>query len=224
MSVGKVWERELLYAWQRHLEEGRSFVYRIRDNTYQKGRRMQSIKTPADLLVLSDHGDLLIECKARKAKSIPFDALAPHQAESLQSFSSINDKHVGVVAVLLYNGQRGKGRVHNGYLVPWWYWNMMDIQASRKSIPMAWLDASDDVVRLSWEKLDGSGKHGWVIPQDWHRILVPPAVESTRRQSSTEDTASVVGRRTKDVNKMIADARKVGMSSGMSGRGKGQQN
>lgn len=155
MSVGKRFEYELLKSLR--AKHPSAFSERQPDRLYRSGASQPS---PPDILFNGSHASYLIECKVVKGMSLPLDRLSPHQHDYLMRYDNISSKHHGFVAVLYYNGQRGKGRVHNAWLVPISYWSEYQSNHPRKSVSIKHLEGELPKHRCLW--VAGA----WELP-DW---------------------------------------------------------
>lgn len=155
MSVGKRFEYTLLKQL-RHDYPG-SYIERNVDRLY--GRGNYSVKSPPDIIANTPCFDALIECKAVKGQSLPFNRLSLHQLHYLEQYHNISDRHLGLIAVLYYNGQRGKGRVHDAWLIPVTYWTQYESRYPRKSIARKHVEVELDDYRCYWSR----GK--WTLPK-----------------------------------------------------------
>lgn len=158
---GKAFERELKDAYQR----AGAAPYRNPDAMYGQAA---SVKSLPDLWVFWSGGSVsLVECKATKAKSIPFNRLATHQADHLAMFDSFGHAYEGAVAVLFYNGERGHSRLARAFYIPIGEWLRLDRESGRRSLT---LDAAAEYgVEYPW--IPGSG---WIVPRE---LVNPPVAE-----------------------------------------------
>ena len=117
MSVGKRFEYDLRAGLRLMYPNG--FVERITDRMV---RGSVSVQSPPDLIAIAAKRALLIECKVVKGKSLPFNRLSDHQLEYLQRFDSISSKHQGAIAVMFYNGLKGKASIRRAWLIPIGEW------------------------------------------------------------------------------------------------------
>lgn len=128
------------------------FHHKFADAMYKPG---MSAESPPDLISVSslDRVARLIECKVVKGKSLPFDRLAEHQRKALTFFPG-----EAYVAILYYNGKRGKERLAKAYLVPIWHWSVIKTTLKRKSLPLSWLEEKGSDWEMEW-----LGKGRWNI-------------------------------------------------------------
>jgi hypothetical protein len=160
-DVGKRFEGELVAALRRE-EESFPFVMRIKDGAGSEGK---TTKNPADIIAAGPVWNFLIEAKAigpangRNPTSMTFRRVKPHQRGALSRFSKIpGGKHVGFVALLFYNGKRGKDRLYRCFLVEGRVWSLVSKRAKRgrmgkprKSMPVQWLlDGTVPCVEIRW--------------------------------------------------------------------------
>ena len=155
MSVGKRYESELAKAFRAKHPE--AFVERQPDKMIGKGK--VSLPSPPDLLVNSRVGNYLIECKVVKGISVPLNRLSIHQHDYLMRYDLISQDHAGFVGLLYYNGQRGKGRVYDSWLVPILYWSNYIHRYPRKSLARKHVEGDLKKYRCTW--VPGVG---WELP------------------------------------------------------------
>lgn len=159
MSVGKRFEYELKKSFE--LEHPYAYIERNVDRMY--GGKY-STTSPPDLLVNASKFNLLVECKAVKGQSLPFNRMSDHQREYLIKYDKISKKHEGMVAVLYYNGQRGSGRKYEAWLVPIKYWISYENSKPRKSLAKKDLESSLKYLKMEWK----SGR--WILPEKYKNI------------------------------------------------------
>jgi hypothetical protein len=167
VSRGKEFEAQLRAALRR--DWPKAWVERFTDA--MTGRGMSSVKSPPDLIAVGvDEHALLIECKATKGKSIPFDRVDGHQLDHLLRFSAatpLTDRRThGCVALLQYNGERGKARLYRAWLLPVDQWAWLGWQLPRKSLPF-------DHPYLHPYEMRWVPGHGWVTTDAIERVLRP---------------------------------------------------
>lgn len=133
MSAGKRFEGQVLRSLRHHLPQ--SWSHRNTDAMTGNGRI--SVQSPPDIITVDSKCNLLIECKAVKGTSLPFNRLADHQKEHLIAFDDTRHDSFGVVAILHYNGLRGKERKYDCYLLPIQEWCSLERALDRKSLPLA---------------------------------------------------------------------------------------
>jgi hypothetical protein len=154
MSVGKRFEYELLKAFKTKHPDG--YCKRFTDSMFGKGMSQAS---PPDFIINVKEYDALVECKAVKGISLPFSRLSLHQLQELEHYDSISDRHSGYVAVLYYNGQRGRGRSHRAWLIPITYWSTYQDKYPRKSMSVKHVERDLKENECIWVP----GK-GWKLP------------------------------------------------------------
>lgn len=120
-----------------------------------------SAASPPDIIVNHKTANYLIECKVVKGISLPLTRLSPHQHDYLMRYDDISECHHGHVAVMFYNGQRGRGRVLRAWLVPAPYWSRYQEKYPRKSLAMKHCESDLGSNELTW--IPG---RGWELP-DW---------------------------------------------------------
>lgn len=153
--AGKRYEEDLFRGLQSCQAE-RCWAMRIPDivGVDAGGRRknMAGARTPADFIYASRSLNLLVECKAQKIGSpIRFDRLAEHQRDALLAFDSVSQtRHMGIVAVCWYNGERGSSRIYTSYMVPISGWVKLEQESQRKSIPLAHFQQSWSMFENEW--------------------------------------------------------------------------
>lgn len=134
-TQGKQWEvktKQLLEAKDFH-------VMRMLDNHQQLQRRSVGHKTPPDLIAWQ-HGSYtcLIECKAQNVNnswSIAANRISDHQYQWLNEWDDpIFSTRVSYLSLLYYNGERGKSRIYEGYLVMFRDYQRFFENHERKSI------------------------------------------------------------------------------------------
>lgn len=164
MSAGKRFEAELRTALRR--DWPRAWVERFTDGMTGKG--MSSVKSPPDLIAVGVDGhNLLIECKATKGKSIPFDRVDGHQLDHLLRFNKApGSRSRGCVALLQYNGERGKARLYRAWLLPVQDWTFLSFALPRKSLPF-------DHHELHRYEMRWVPAHGWVTTDAIEQVLRP---------------------------------------------------
>jgi hypothetical protein len=96
-----------------------------------------SAPSPPDLIVVAETFNMLVECKAVKGTSIPFNRLAEHQEEHLRAFNDTRHDSYGAIAILRYNGLRGGSRIFHSWLIPIDEWVSLRSSVNRKSLPLA---------------------------------------------------------------------------------------
>jgi hypothetical protein len=79
----------------------------------------------------------------------------------LYRFGKISSEHYGFVALMFYNGLRGKKRLKEAWMVPIYYWSIYEEAKDRRSIARKDLavDLGSDY-QLVWVP----GK-GWALPR-----------------------------------------------------------
>lgn len=159
MSAGKRFETEVLNGLKVHWSDGLHFRIPDKMSVDRDGRmkRLAGALSPADLFSMNPHGAWLVECKAVKNTSIPFDRLAIHQSDALSRMSSVSGGY-GWVAVLFY-----KTKPHKAFLIPIDYWEKMRVFHSRKSMSKVLFERELGEYELVRGKLDG--KRVWLPPK-----------------------------------------------------------
>ena len=131
-STPKAFERQLMDAFKR--AEPKAWVHRNADIIGNGGRF--AVESPPDLMVVAPGYCMLVEAKALKGTSIPFNRVAPHQLQHLLAFNEARHDAYGAVAVLRYNGQLGKQRMYDAWLIPVDEWVSLDRASERMSLPL----------------------------------------------------------------------------------------
>lgn len=152
MSVAKQYERSMLHAFRNAMPYG--YVERNTDRVYGNGLSQPS---PPDFIALDGHTSFLVECKAVKGQSLPLNRLSEHQATYLHKFARM-DHSYGYIAVLFYNGGRGKSQIKRSFLIPAGYWASYASKYSRKSIALK--HVANDLRHLECVWQNG----GWTLP------------------------------------------------------------
>lgn len=155
---GKTFEREMLHALREYLPSG-SFVHRFTDSWNMVGGLKIKNETPPDILAVCPNAALLVECKAQRyphpkfpdlgKKAISLNRVSEHQLQKLKDFDALGRWCHAYVAVLWWNGVRGKERMYEAYMVPISEWDPE--RQGRESIPYSWF-GHESVRALTWEK------------------------------------------------------------------------
>jgi Holliday junction resolvase len=142
MGVAKQYERDMLHS----LRTQGVWVERFVDKVYGEGR---SLKSPPDLIGVKDGHSYLIECKSVKGKSLPNANVSDHQIKALLHHRA----HGGssYLAILYYNGKRGKATLRETWLVPIKWYTDYFTRYPRKSLSLLHLQGElDPLHRAEW--------------------------------------------------------------------------
>ena len=152
-SRGKAFEVEL----KKSIEDLGILIERIPDKLFWNGRRLLSQQTKADFVAYAIKENhiipMMIEAKATAQKSLPFDALQPHQKAALLAFDSFHSDSRAYIAVNFYDGiNLRKGNLM--FMVPISVWVEAENKSGRKSLPIK--TCSDDARIIKCPRTSGS--------------------------------------------------------------------
>ena len=131
MDSGKLFEKQ----FKQSCKCAGFWTQRITDNTYRTKYGVRSKSTPADFIIATNEQVWLVECKAVKGKSLPFNRLEEHQIKSLTEFDKGFRR--GVIAINMYGDRRKFNKLFLLDIVS--YTNYIET-CDRKSLPLAWLE------------------------------------------------------------------------------------
>lgn len=118
-----------------------------------------SVKSLPDLFAFWPNGNVhLIECKAVKGTSIPFNRLAEHQHDHISLFDSYANNFHGGILVNYYNGKRGRERLSRCYYFTINDWELAASTLKRKSMPISEADVYG--TEMMWLP-----REGWQLDQ-----------------------------------------------------------
>lgn len=133
-TPGHIFEKQIVDGFRRAYEM--SWCHKNPQVNMGDKAQMVKVKSPPDIIVVAPGFNLLIEAKATKQPSIRFDRVREHQIEHLRAFDDTRPDSFGLVAVLRYNGKKGKERIYESWLIPVGEWLSLEASLDRKSLPL----------------------------------------------------------------------------------------